>query len=89
MGGRLQVVTLPSVLTLRDNWIFNVGLLRRLDEKRLHRLNLPLLLEEELARIIQMKGGDCIQLFSYVIGLSAFLTSTRRTLLLSQTSVSA
>jgi hypothetical protein len=49
----------------RDNWLFNVGLLRRLDTSRLRRLNLPLLLEEELSRIIQAQA-DASPLFIYV-----------------------
>eukprot|EP01124_Arcella_intermedia_P028989 TRINITY_DN6017_c0_g1_i2.p1 TRINITY_DN6017_c0_g1~~TRINITY_DN6017_c0_g1_i2.p1 ORF type:complete len:461 (+),score=105.65 TRINITY_DN6017_c0_g1_i2:105-1487(+) len=39
------------VTKLHEHWIFNLGLLRRIDVARLSKLDLPLLLEEELERI--------------------------------------
>lgn len=66
MGGSVQVCLSVLLLIIRDNWLFNVGLLRRLDTSKLRRLNLPLLLEEELARIIVVGRADASPIFVYV-----------------------
>jgi hypothetical protein len=51
--GLTDVDCSPWIQKLRSNLVVNFGLLCRLDAKRLERLELPMLLEDELAKIIE------------------------------------
>jgi hypothetical protein len=51
--GLVDIDCSPWIHKLRSNLVANFGLLVRLDPKRLERLELPMLLEDELAKIIE------------------------------------